>query len=145
MSSDILARVNAFANKADELSDKGHLRSETGASMFCKGTAQHARISWAALTLSTCATAVMRAAVMQAPATLASIQAVPVTPAAASVRLGSSSSTAAASSLAVGTPGPHFTRSSVMSEGRTLSSSCFAQRTAKSCTSCSESTPLNLP
>ena len=73
-------------------------------------------------------------------ATNTSSHAVPVTPASASVRLGSSSSTAAASSAADGLRGPQATRRSVTREGRTSSFSCAIQRAMKSSTVCSKST-----
>jgi hypothetical protein len=72
-----------------------------------------------------------------AAATSASSHAVSATPASASVRLGSSSSTAAFSSAAAGLRAPHATSRSVTSEGSTSIFACEIQRMMKSSTVCS--------
>jgi len=63
-----------------------------------------------------------------------------VTPAADRERLGSCSCTASASSSAEGIPLPHFTRRSVMRQGRTPGSSSVAKLDLKSFTDCCRST-----
>ena len=66
-----------------------------------------------------------------------------VMPASASVKRGSSRTAAAASSASDGLRGPHATRRSVTSEGRTVSPSSTTQRALKSSTVSCRSTRFN--
>ena len=64
-----------------------------------------------------------------------------MTRASAMLRLGSSSTTAAASSAAEGLRGPHFTSRSVTSDGSTSNLACATQRALNLDTVCCKSTP----